>query len=1104
MANSLPEQSKWEETIYQIEKDTPVLGGPGGPDNAQAQGLANRTQYLKSSLEVLQTGVSPYPSISAAQNDINNGKIPEGAYFHVRAQRNISWVDEYQNVNHVAVYTGKSLADASAITPFITPTEGDPDGTLAGQALTRNGQYYLVYQHDDAAYPFVYYMNDAGTAKFVERLPGPVAIRKANILVAGKNLFNVQTITSGYYLFEGSGKPTPNPDYCYSDYISVEAGAIYSSDKMMRVITFYDSDYNYLSDEISKDAFTAPVGSAYVRLSIAETYLSAFQLSFGTGVLPYEAYQAVLPDEIGGAKTNILEALNFAPGKNLFDPNNVLNEIHLSSIGTIYHNEDKTMSVSGFIPVVSGASYCCNQQWLSAAYYDARGIFISRQNDPNFKDKSINKLVIPDSTAFMRIEVLTVVVPVTMVEMNDLATAFEPFKLVSPEQYNNSNVQFGDEAVDPASLLSFTSAVNLFSRKTALYGYINEYGAVYPVQASSGADYVYSDYIPVIAGTTYTSSLPMRFTAFYDADKKFITTLPTVSQVVAPAKSAFLRLTTLQANADTLQLVEGKYLPPRDDYMHVMAPVLQDGTPVRIPGELVLAEGLSLDFVSHGLLVPGTNIYNSHTIQPGYIDEWGIIHPGGTSYCFSDFIPVKPNTQYALNLGARFVSFYAKNKAFIRTEASSAQTIKQVTTDSDCCYLRVTMSVARSTDLQLEEGTVSSDFEPFAYSLLSALPDGTPVTGGNGSHVVERTPDSYGLERLRETHMRLLKLSYGDTTRLTYAMIGDSYTRGQVRYALKVAQKLWNRFNNSPINTVVPPLGCGWRSFGFDQFGDNTDIVGTVINQSTDVTCAYNIGHGPDISATTLGAAGATISYTQDLTQGFTSYLFAEGGAGVVQYQATGMADPIQIDLATYSAGMQIIPLSLPTTGSAAVVTWTCVTAPAVLYGVKILHPTASGVVVHKLGGSGSHTNHWINAMDARWLTAFENLGADLVTIMLGTNDQGAQISPSTFRLNLLTMIDRVRSVRPTADVLLICPAENNRPGGNSIAMKSYAEAMFKIARDDRDVAYINMQQSFGVNPADYAAGSARPWMVGDGLHPTPETGGYAIAASIIRALNLT
>lgn len=35
----------WDD-VFQIETSTPVLGGPGGPDNAQAQALLNRTEYL--------------------------------------------------------------------------------------------------------------------------------------------------------------------------------------------------------------------------------------------------------------------------------------------------------------------------------------------------------------------------------------------------------------------------------------------------------------------------------------------------------------------------------------------------------------------------------------------------------------------------------------------------------------------------------------------------------------------------------------------------------------------------------------------------------------------------------------------------------------------------------------------------------------------------------------------------------------------------------------------------------------------------------------------------------------------------------------------------
>lgn len=52
MAN-LTETSTFTAGVYQLETTDPVLGGPGGISNAQAQALANRTLYLKDAIEAL-------------------------------------------------------------------------------------------------------------------------------------------------------------------------------------------------------------------------------------------------------------------------------------------------------------------------------------------------------------------------------------------------------------------------------------------------------------------------------------------------------------------------------------------------------------------------------------------------------------------------------------------------------------------------------------------------------------------------------------------------------------------------------------------------------------------------------------------------------------------------------------------------------------------------------------------------------------------------------------------------------------------------------------------------------------------------------------------
>lgn len=63
MAN-LPEKQEWIDGIYQLETSDPVVGGPGGVSNRQAEQLADRTAYLKKELE--STGENLQSHIKAA------------------------------------------------------------------------------------------------------------------------------------------------------------------------------------------------------------------------------------------------------------------------------------------------------------------------------------------------------------------------------------------------------------------------------------------------------------------------------------------------------------------------------------------------------------------------------------------------------------------------------------------------------------------------------------------------------------------------------------------------------------------------------------------------------------------------------------------------------------------------------------------------------------------------------------------------------------------------------------------------------------------------------------------------------------------------------
>ena len=82
MAN-LKEQEKWEEGVYQIEENDPVLGGENGITNKPIKQLANRTLWLKKALELFGKKSVPKDltaeSTSTADEFGHSHKLPVGS-----------------------------------------------------------------------------------------------------------------------------------------------------------------------------------------------------------------------------------------------------------------------------------------------------------------------------------------------------------------------------------------------------------------------------------------------------------------------------------------------------------------------------------------------------------------------------------------------------------------------------------------------------------------------------------------------------------------------------------------------------------------------------------------------------------------------------------------------------------------------------------------------------------------------------------------------------------------------------------------------------------------------------------------------------------------
>lgn len=131
MAN-LQEVVSWDAGVYQLETSDPVLGGPGGTSNKQAQALANRTAYLKKHVDDLEGGTTAAGKankLTTARNIALAGDVTGQTSFD--GSGNISITATYKNSGVVAGTYRSVTVDAKG-----NVTAGSNPTTLSGYGIT--------------------------------------------------------------------------------------------------------------------------------------------------------------------------------------------------------------------------------------------------------------------------------------------------------------------------------------------------------------------------------------------------------------------------------------------------------------------------------------------------------------------------------------------------------------------------------------------------------------------------------------------------------------------------------------------------------------------------------------------------------------------------------------------------------------------------------------------------------------------------------------------------------------------------------------------------------------------------------------------------------
>lgn len=365
---------------------------------------------------------------------------------------------------------------------------------------------------------------------------------------------------------------------------------------------------------------------------------------------------------------------------------------------------------------------------------------------------------------------------------------------------------------------------------------------------------------------------------------------------------------------------------------------------------------------------------------------------------------------------------------------------------------------------------------------------------------------------LRQLHSRFqARLRSNTALQIGIAFIGDSFTHGQGYFLQKLAKYLQDKYGlaaqgwTSCCGASGAPPGGGYINPGtqptFTDGSARADLVSRpLLSGAWTGTYASGALNTPTIGrivSTTAGDyvdfpffaghnAAEVFTHDQGLGTGVVRYSWNAGstwsgnvnlGSGANSFATTGIpsgAGTLRVEVVSGSVG---------------------------LVGVNF-KSSATGVVVHKLGATGSNSGQWAAITSATWSAQFAKLDAKAVAFLLATNDQlTGGIVPLNTAINVKKLIDAVR-LNGSPDILVAAAYETPTTAYTKAApMPEYAAALSVMA-EGAGAAFFNWQPLFGdaETPADYADGSALPLVDPDDIHPS-DMGGATAAGGYIQIM---
>lgn len=597
-----------------------------------------------------------------------------------------------------------------------------------------------TWEYQGGTFTNVSSWNQVGAKKFLELTVAPVSNRAYSDV--GKNLFNKNAVKTGYYLNQ-NGKENVNNVCNISDYILVEPNTQYTKkvNSANTYTAFYDENLNLLG-AVNTATFTTPENTKFIRISMNNTALNSQQLEIGTTSTFYTEYtdNAGIEKKIGSQKCI---KLTKNPGKNLLDPADVQKNKWISGAnGNI--SDISGWCVTGLIPISEGQTL-----YISGNRNQCRGILYDKNmNVIHVTAAGESTITYVEGAVYAVFTVRETTYPDNIqVEVGSEETTFEPF--LPRKDYDGYIKEYlhGSFLGKVSSLLQYKKCgKNLLDPSDVLdmHWISNDSGSI----RENSYNFLVTGYIPIdernLVASSNTNFESCRYN-LYDKDLNLIHTSDMLTgvkeinvQYVEGASYARITFNSNAANITTREeQVEVGDTATRYEAYTDNAEWQEEID--KIPElENAIANVITLE--------PEYNLFDKNAVTEDRFfstrDDGNTlnINSFNKEMCITDFIPIKPNTQYSkfgINSGGgsdtSFIAswvFFDENKEFIQGEAQG--NYNTVTSPENAAYVRLCMMENQKDTGMVVEGEVPSRYSPYKLiiseeyipsSLSNALPE---------------------------------------------------------------------------------------------------------------------------------------------------------------------------------------------------------------------------------------------------------------------------------------------------------------------------------------------------------------------------------------------